>query len=123
MGKAVCYKPSKMTTTEALQKRIIQLEKSLAKQMAVPKMIRGWSAICDYTGIPQRTLARYVTLYGFPAVRVGDAKSGTAVVSSPVSIDAWFLARRRWQRTRKPGSTYRAEYFRRHRRKPANSPR
>ena len=109
MGKAVCYKPSKMTTTEALQKRIIQLEKSLAKQMAVPKMIRGWSAICDYTGIPQRTLERYVTLYGFPAFRVG-----AVVISSPSAIDAWFLTRRRQQRTRKPGSTYMGEYWRKH---------
>ena len=118
MNKTIFYKPSSMTTAEALQKRVRQLEKSLARQLATPKMIRGWSAICDYTGIPQRTLERYVTLYGFPAVRVG-AKSGTAVVSSPAAIDAWFLARRRQQSTRKPGSTYRAEYFRQHPRESA----
>jgi hypothetical protein len=84
---------------DALSKRVAALEKRLSElgEMAallaahrahVGTLLVGWSEIEQYTRKKRRTLSRYVRGMAFPAHRWA-----RHVVSSPLAIDAWLLAK------------------------------
>jgi hypothetical protein len=83
----------------SLSKRVAALEKRLnelgemaallaAHRAHVGTLLVGWSEIEQYTRKKRRTLSRYVRGMAFPAHRWA-----RHVVSSPLAIDAWLLAK------------------------------
>ena len=92
---------------KALEKRVEKLAAALSHHLRnQPRLLWGWAAIGDYAIKSPRTLQRYARLYSFPVARVGQH-----VVSSPSLIDAWLVARKQQQRSRKPASNYMKDFW------------